>query len=636
MAEMMQSDQRGLMYWLKMAMLCLLILAFAVWGIPDAFRSTTETTVATVGKTQITPEQFRQSYETEMRQVSAQVGRRLTPEQARMFGLESRALSRLVGTTALDMNTKDMGLTLSQANMLDSIRSDPNFFGIDGKFSKTVFDGFLRQNGLSEAGYLDIRRQEEAREQLTETLAVNQVVPQAYIEQVHRFREETRVIEFVTIDADKMVKVADPDEAKLKEYFEQNKRQFMTPSYRKVSLLMLTRDAVKAKIPVTDDEVKAAYEADKDKFSTPEKRRVQQVAFPDKAAADKAYADLSKAKNFVEAAQKLGFRESDLDLGTVAKKDMIDAKIAEAAFALKKDEVSKPVDGQFTTVILRVTDVTPGTTKTFDAVKADVKDKLANDRATAELQSLHDKVDDSRSSGKGLKVTGEALGISFSAIDAIDRAAKGPDGKTILDHPDAARILNAMFAGSQGVETEATELADGGYAWFDVLGVTPEAERPFDQVKADVKTTWLEIEKKKAVGDAAAKLVERVIKGETLETIAKETGGKVEKTNPITRNTSPTGLTTDAVRQAFGLIKTAASTAATTDNKGRTLFRVADVKDAAAPTKEQADALRADLQRRMQQDTLNTYVGAIQNRYGVKINELAVRQVLGLDTPAQR
>ena len=40
----------------------------------------------------------------------------------------------------------------------------------------------------------------------------------------------------------------------------------------------------------------------------PEKRRVQQLAFPDKAAAEKAYAELSKAKDFTEAAAKLGFK----------------------------------------------------------------------------------------------------------------------------------------------------------------------------------------------------------------------------------------------------------------------------------------------------------------------------------------
>ena len=171
------------------------------------------------------------------------------------------------------------------------------------------------------------------RDQLTDTLLAGVSPPQALIDLLHRYREETRVIEFFTPDYDKLVKIAEPDEAKLKEYYEQNKRQFVTPELRKINVLLLTRDDVKARLAVSEEEIKAAYEQDKEKFNIPEKRRVQQLAFPDKAAAEKAYAELAKAKNFKEAAAKLGFKESDIDLGLLARKDMIDPKIAEAAFA---------------------------------------------------------------------------------------------------------------------------------------------------------------------------------------------------------------------------------------------------------------------------------------------------------------
>ena len=42
---------------------------------------------------------------------------------------------------------------------------------------------------------------------------------------LHRHREETRVIEFFTPDYDKLVKIAEPDEARLREYYDQGKRQ---------------------------------------------------------------------------------------------------------------------------------------------------------------------------------------------------------------------------------------------------------------------------------------------------------------------------------------------------------------------------------------------------------------------------
>lgn len=612
-----------------------LILAFALWGVGPELRNTGANTLATVGGTAITPDQFQAAYQRELDQLSRQFGRRLTPEQARMFGLEQNVLSRLVGSAALDLQAKELGLAVSDQTIADSIRTDPSFLGPDGRFSRLAFEQILRNNNLSEAGYIQLRRREDVREQLTETIAAASTVPQAYIDLVHKNRAEERLIEYVTVDPDKLVKVAEPDDAKLKEYYEANKRSFMTEPYRKIALLLLTRDMVKSKVPVTDDDVKARYEETKASFNTAEKRRIQQVAFPDKAAADKAYAELSKAKSFVEAAAALGFKETDITLGVLAQSDLIDKKIATAAFALKKDEISQPVEGQFTTVILRVTEITPGVTKTLDDVKAQIKDRLIEERSGRELSTLHDAVESERTAGRSLKEAGEKLGLTFKAIDAINRGGNGPDGKPIEGVPDVTKLLGAVFQSGQGIEADAVDLADGGFAWFDVLGVTPEKERPFDEVKAEVKTRWLEIEKGKALTEATAKLVERVVKGESLEAITKDSGGSVLRTGSFARSVTPSGLTADLVRQAFALPPGAASSSASVDGKTRIVFRIAEMTRAAAPTKAESDRIRTELQRGMQADNLNAYLTGLQTRYGVSINNAALAQTLGLDRPTR-
>ena len=198
----------------------------------------------------------------------------------------------------------------------------------------------------------------------------------------------------------------------------------MTPELRKINVLLLTRADVKARLPVSEEEIKAAYEQDKEKFNIPEKRRVLQLSFPDKAAAEKAYAELAKANNFVEAAAKLGFKESDIDLGLLARKDMIDAKIADVAFGLKKDELSKPVEGQFSIVLVRVSEIVPGKQRTYEEVKNEIADRLAEERASQEIQTLHEKVENERSAGKSLKEIAESLKLPFREIAETDRAGK--------------------------------------------------------------------------------------------------------------------------------------------------------------------------------------------------------------------
>ena len=627
---MLDAMRRGAVNWLAKILLGLLIVAFALWGVADVFRGYGRGTLARIGDTEISVEEYRQAYQEEMTSITRRLGgRRLTPEQAKMLGVEQRTLSRLIGTAAIDSHARELRLALSDQAIADLIRTDPAFHDVTGKFSSDVFRNLLRQNGLAEARYLASRRKEEVRDQLTDTLLSGVSPPQLLIDLLHRYREETRVIEFFTPDYDKLVKVAEPDEAKLKEYYDQNKRQFMTPELRKANALLLTRTDVKAQLAVSEEEAKAAYEHDKEKFNIAEKRRVLQLAFPDKAAADKAYAELASAGNFIEAAGKLGFKESDIDLGLLARKDMIDAKIADVTFGLKKDELSKSVEGQFATALVRVIEIVPGKQRAYEDVKTEIVDRLAEERASQEIQALHEKVENERSAGKSLKEIGDGLKLPFREIAETDRAGKTADGKPAIEHAEAAKVAEAAFAGAVGLEADAADLGDGGYAWVDVIGVTPEKQKTFDEVKAEVRTGAMDAERRKEVTALAAKLVERLAKGESVEALAKEIDVTSERTSAVTRNTSPPGLPQNAVQLAFALPKGGATSAPTAGGKTRIVVRVADITPAPPPTPEQTERLKGELARQLQQDVLAEYVAGLQTRYGLTVNDAALKQALG-------
>src|SRR5262249_30209870 len=142
-------------------------------------------------------------------------------------------------------------------------------------------------------------------------------VPEASIELMNSWRNETRVAEHFTIDADKAVTVPEPDEAKLKAAYEANKGDFMAPEFRKLDVLLLSSDQIKKAIEVSDADAEAEYEATKDKYNTPERRRVQQIAFKDKASAEAAKKAIDGGKSFGDAAKDAGAKDSDIDLGLI-------------------------------------------------------------------------------------------------------------------------------------------------------------------------------------------------------------------------------------------------------------------------------------------------------------------------------
>ena len=628
---MLEALRRGVKGIFIKILLGLLIIAFAVWGVADVFQSRGQGPLAKIGKTEISTDAFQTALQVEISNLSRQFGRRLTVDQARALGIDQRVISRLVGTAAIDNHARDLGLYLSDATIADAIRNDPGFQGVGGTFNRDSFVEILLQNGLTEQRYFAERRADEIRQQITGTLTAGNVPPAVMIDTLHRYRGETRTIALLTLDPEVSGKVADPDETKMKAYYEQNKRQFVAPEYRKVPLILLTDAEVRKRIEVSDADMKALYEQEKDSFATPERRKVQQLSFPDRAAADKALATLKAATSFDEGLKALGLKDSDIELGALTKRDMIDPKIADAAFRLEKDQLSEVVQGTFANVILRVTEVTPGKQSTFEEVKDRLRDRIAGERAGRALQDRHDRGDDARAGGGSLKEIAERLNVPFMEIDATDKQGLKPDGKPALDNPDAAKIFASAFIGGGGLDREAVELESGGYAWVDVAGVTAERQKPFEEVQDAVKVAWIEAERRTALNTAAQAIVDRVNKGTSLEDIAKELNLEVKLAQPVTRSEQAEGLARPAVQRAFSLARGTAAAVESPDGKSRTIIAVRAVVDPPPPTTEQRDALRKDLERQLQSDAIGAYVNALQTRLGFTINEAVYRRAMGLE-----
>jgi peptidyl-prolyl cis-trans isomerase D len=283
-------------------------------------------------------------------------------------------------------------------------------------------------------------------------------------------------------------------------------------------------------------------------------------------------------------------------------------------------------------VLVRVTEIQAGKEPALAEVRDRVRDKLAGERARAEAQKLHDGVDDNRAAGKPLKDVAEALKLPLVEVAATSIDNRMPDGKPAIEGPDGAAIARAGFEAEIGVERDPTELADGGYAWIELVSTTPAADRPFEAVASEVKAIHLDTERRKALVDLGKKLVDRVKAGEAMAALALEVGGKAETTLPVTRGVIPQGLTQAAVTQAFALPRSAAGTTETADGKSRILFRVVEVKPAPPMTKEQRETLTGELRGNLQGDVIQSYVAALQARFGVTINQAELRRLTGAET----
>ena len=628
---MLETLRKGAGTWVAKIFIALLVMSFAIWGIADIFGGFSGRDIATVGKTKISAEQFRKAYENQVSNLSARFGRRLTSQQARQLGIDQQVLANLIGEAALDQQAQELKLGITDAAIAKNIQQDPSFRGLDGKFSRTRFNELIRLNGLSEQGYVFSQRDIQVRNQIINSLFSSIRLPTTYINAVEKYSQEQRVIKYFKVTAAQAGKIPAPDDEALKKFYDSRENLFTAPEYRKIGLLIVEPEKIKASIKVTDEEIKAAYEASADSFNEPEKRRVQQIAFADAEKAHKAYTALKKGKSFEKVAEENGFSKTEIDLGTIAATVLADKTIREAAFSLKAGTFSAPIKGELASVILKVSKIIPPVKSSFAKAKTKIKEEMLTDRAQNKIQDMLDKIEDERAGGATLSEIAEKLKVEYRLIDATDSTGNDASAKPVKDVAQLQKVLRTAFESDIGVETEAIEIGDNGYQWVAVLDVTPRKLKEFSAIKADVKTEYVKDKKASALRTFARTLTDRLKTGEPLNKVARSIGQNAKTAKPMKRGEKDDTLTKAIVTQAFTLAKQGFGNGSGNKEDTRIVFQVTDIIAPKPRKPEETDKMRAELSQNLLSDMLAQFVGGLQTHYDVNINQDVFKRVTGRD-----
>ena len=193
--------EKGFARFVLIALMGILVLSFAVWGIGDIFRGGTQTTVASVGGTQISVQTFQTAYNREVQNLGRMIGRGITPDQARQFGIDQRVLNQLVTEATLDERGRQLGLGIDDDTIRNRIVTTPAFRGPTGQFDRMAFQEALRQSGFTEQTYVDAERRVALRQQIAGAVSDKMTSPQILIDAMTRYQNETRQAQFVVVGA---------------------------------------------------------------------------------------------------------------------------------------------------------------------------------------------------------------------------------------------------------------------------------------------------------------------------------------------------------------------------------------------------------------------------------------------------
>ena len=220
---MLESIRSATKTWVAKAILALITIPFALWGIESYMQTPAgQDTVATVEKEKISAQEFQQAVRNQLDQFRQQFGGSIDASVMDNPEMRKSILDQLIDQRLVIEATKSSGLVVSDATLRERISTEATFQQ-DGQFAPSRYELFLKAQGLSAVGFENRMRQDLERQRFVESLASTSFTSNTSVKQYLRASEQTRDIAIINISPEPFIaQVKLPADA-AKTFYEQKK-----------------------------------------------------------------------------------------------------------------------------------------------------------------------------------------------------------------------------------------------------------------------------------------------------------------------------------------------------------------------------------------------------------------------------
>lgn len=618
--------------WFAKALFVLLILSFAVWGIEDMLRNIgRDDAVARVSGEAIEVTEAQEAARRELQRITRALQGRFEPDARIRRAVAEQAVEGLVLDRLVRQEAARLGVTVPDEAVRGYVFQITGFQGPDGRFSRELFNSFLRNNELNEAGFLALLRADLSRQQIAGAVRAGAALPEALGRPLLAWQAEQRSVTLVELAFADAPDPGQPTEAQLSRFHENNAARFSTPEYREVSVAVLNAERMIAGIEVSERDIEDSYAANRARFETPETRRVFQALLPDEARA-RALAERWRAETpFAEieaAAREAGGSASDLGVSTAAELPI--PALAQAAFALAPDATSAPVRTPFGWHVVRVAEITPGTRRDFAEVREELRLEIAAERAADAAFDRANRIEDALAARTSLDEIARRYELGYAQV-TLDAQGNAPDGSAVeLPVAAAARAqaIARIFALDRTAEVRLLE-GEWGFMAVQIREVTPPRLRPLDSIREEVTAAWTAEQRRRHQEERAAALLAATRGGQTLAAAAEAAGATPEDLGPFGRTAGGGNpMPRDLLAPTFELGANAVTMVPRPQS-----FAIIQLLSVTRPelpdVAEQLAALRRDGAQAIAEDLETQHQAALRARADVRINPALLERVAG-------
>jgi peptidyl-prolyl cis-trans isomerase D len=526
--------------------LVLITIGFSFFGIESYFIANIDTSVAKVGDTKVTQEEFRDRFNQYRQRMLQMMGAAADPSFLDRPEVKQQVLDQLVDEKVLLAANDKLGVQVTPESIRKEILGIPAFQS-EGKFDADQYKMLLASQGMSPAGFEQRVREDLGVRELPQQVGSTVLITSDEVDAYLRLKDQRRDFRYVKLDkpAPKSTDVADAD---IDAYYKAHTADFMVPE--RVSLDYIELEGSKLEVNLTPDDsvLKERYEKEKARYVTNEQRLASHILIkvggkggPDDqkqalAKAEDIEKQLKDGKKFDELAKQssddLGSKNQGGDLGWLDK-GTTDEAFETALFALQKGEVSAPILTSEGYHVIDLRDIRPGKTRSFDEVKPELAKQYADSEKERVYAEKAGKLTDlTYQDPSSLEPAAKELGLKVEKTALFARTG----GEGIAGNPAVAKAAFSDGVLVQNNNSDPIEIGPNHVVVVRIAEHKPSTPIPLDAVKDAVRGKILAERVSKEAKERANALFAELGKGQTLDQLAGTDKLKVEDQKGIGRD----------------------------------------------------------------------------------------------------
>jgi peptidyl-prolyl cis-trans isomerase D len=522
----------------------MIIVVFVFWGVGVMVSGGDRLNVAAVVDGEpISAQELARAHERLQRTYRELYRDGFSPQVAAQLNLEQRALDDLVTERLLTREAARLGLRVGDDEVRESILEIPAFHD-GGRFDRNRYLATLRAARVTPAEFEESQRQALLIGKLESLLTDGLYVSDQEIRDLFELEAERINVAFVRVPFSRFRGGVTVTDEEVTAYYEENRERFRQPERVTVTYVPYAPETFAATLPVSDEAVAEYYETPRFDFETPERLHLRHILLPLSPDAD----DAARAAVRATAAEIAGRARDGADFAALAREHSGDPLSAEeggdlgfvepgtleeplerAAFGLEAGGVSDPVESPRGFHVLKVEAREPAGARPLEEVREEIvrtiRERNADDAARDALEE--DLARARAGTDLGELATARGLAATTSEPTAAGQPLAGVKGDT---------LVSTALAREVG-EVEQLDVAPPYYL-FKVEAKAPSTIPPFEEVREAIVET-LRNEKAR---DAAREEAERLLAAAReagglagLAAAAEASGSEVDETGLFTR-----------------------------------------------------------------------------------------------------